>query len=669
MGFDLGNALSDVGNWVGGAARDVGGYVGGTIKDVGGKIPGVSSVAVPLGDAISGAGNAINGAIGGNAGSAGAAAAPVSNDIDLEYLRSRMYGSGAASLVSGNIARNNLTEAGAASGDMLRSGASAALGRGTAQQESALATGANNMATAQAAGQNMRQAGSTESDYLQSLGARANNTGANQMSTYDTLASRLGTGAAQGAEQQGAAELAYLRGMAGATAAQGAAQQGRFDAAADRLTGQGQQLGGAARGYLGGDQAAAGGQQAVADRLGAYAEQGPGPSVAEAQLNAARDANMASAIGLARSGRGVGGSALAMRTAAGQNAATQQQTAQQTAILRAQEADAWRQRQLQALGLQQEGLGQMRGQGQQMYGTTLSAQQQAQAQALQAQQAGAQTGLAYGQLGQGYEQMGQDSALKYAGLAQGYTGQGIQAQQAGTQAGLGFGQLAQGYNTAGSNVGLQYNQLGQAYDTAGLANQLGWGQLGAGMVQTGEQANVALNQAAAQQGLGYATQAEAARQAGEDSLRQYLTSQLGSATNINTAGIQGDTSKYLKGKDIEMKAIDAGTQAVSSLAGAVAGSDIRAKKNIEASDDPIDMLRNLDSYSYDYKDPSAPGSVPGRQYGIMAQDLERTPAGASVVHDTPRGKMIDTSRLALTNTAALASMQREIDALRAGRGA
>lgn len=85
------------------------------------------------------------------------------------------------------------------------------------------------------------------------------------------------------------------------------------------------------------------------DRLNAYATQGPGPSAAEAQLRSAQDQNVANQIALARSGRGAGANANAARQAAFQSADIGQRTAADMATLRANEAAAWRQQQLQAL--------------------------------------------------------------------------------------------------------------------------------------------------------------------------------------------------------------------------------------------------------------------------------------------------------------------------------
>jgi hypothetical protein len=73
-----------------------------------------------------------------------------------------------------------------------------------------------------------------------------------------------------------------------------------------------------------------------------------------------------------------------------------------------------------------------------------------------------------------------------------------------------------------------------------------------------------------------------------------------------------------------------------------ASSDINAKRNIRAADDQVEgFLDALNAYQYQYKDENAPGADAGMFVGVMAQDLEKTPMGASFVTDTPQGKMVD----------------------------
>lgn len=96
------------------------------------------------------------------------------------------------------------------------------------------------------------------------------------------------------------------------------------------------------------------------DRINAFVDQGPGESQAQAQLRMAQEQNLGDALSLARSGRG--NAAGNMKMAISENAATNAQTNQQAALLRANEADLWRGRQLQGLGIAQDAAGTMRGQ-------------------------------------------------------------------------------------------------------------------------------------------------------------------------------------------------------------------------------------------------------------------------------------------------------------------
>lgn len=82
-------------------------------------------------------------------------------------------------------------------------------------------------------------------------------------------------------------------------------------------------------------------------------------------------------------------------------------------------------------------------------------------------------------------------------------------------------------------------------------------------------------------------------------------------------------------------------------------------------EDPYPPALNAPGYGYEYKDPSAPGAAPGEHYGPMAQDLEKTPAGASTVIEGKDGKKaIDTGRLALVNASETAKQRKELDELR-----
>lgn len=78
---------------------------------------------------------------------------------------------------------------------------------------------------------------------------------------------------------------------------------------------------------------------------------------------------------------------------------------------------------------------------------------------------------------------------------------------------------------------------------------------------------------------------------------------------------------------------------------------------------PQTMLDRLQPVSFNYK--QGVGEDPrAQQYGVMAQDLEKTPMGASVVRDTPMGKMIDTDKATGAQFAALADHQDQLNDLR-----
>ena len=129
----------------------------------------------------------------------------------------------------------------------------------------------------------------------------------------------------------------YAPTQAGNYAALGGDYRTQADQAQDRSIGYYMQPQADARGQLTRD------AQALRD----YANQGPGPSVAQAQLQLAQADNERQALSMARNTRGIGQNA-AVRGAATEQARIGGQTAGQMAVLRAQEEDMWRQRELQA---------------------------------------------------------------------------------------------------------------------------------------------------------------------------------------------------------------------------------------------------------------------------------------------------------------------------------
>ena len=177
-------------------------------------------------------------------------------------------------------------------------------------------------------------------------------------------------------------------------------------------------------------------QQQQYGNVGNWLAQGPGPSVAQAQLQQANQQNVGNAMALAASGRGAGQNAAAQQAAifGGLNAG--QQTAQQASVLRAQEAQNWRGQQLQGMGMQSDIAGNIASTG---------ANPQ-------------QLGLGYNQFGGNMQQSGNASLLAAMG-------QGQQNQQAFYN--MGQQQLA---NETQARTSLEQTRINAA-EKAAEANQ------------------------------------------------------------------------------------------------------------------------------------------------------------------------------------------------------
>lgn len=109
-------------------------------------------------------------------------------------------------------------------------------------------------------------------------------------------------------------------------------------------------------------------------------------------------------------------------------------------------------------------------------------------------------------------------------------------------------------------------------------------------------------------------------------------------------------------------------QIMGQIAGAGAtammASDENNKKNIRSgSKDVSKFLDTLSAKNYEYKDDSAPGTTKGKRVGIIAQDLEKSDMGKTLVKDTPNGKMVDTVQGFGAVLAAQAELNERLKAL------
>jgi hypothetical protein len=107
----------------------------------------------------------------------------------------------------------------------------------------------------------------------------------------------------------------------------------------------------------------------------------------------------------------------------------------------------------------------------------------------------------------------------------------------------------------------------------------------------------------------------------------------------------------------------------AAVIGAAALSDKRAKKNIKDNNETVAFLNALTDNSYDYKQPNAVGAAQGRQYGPMAQDLEKTNMGKTAVIEADGGKMIDTNRAMLLALSGLSNINARLNMLEGKKNA
>lgn len=133
----------------------------------------------------------------------------------------------------------------------------------------------------------------------------------------------------------------------------------------------------------------------------------------------------------------------------------------------------------------------------------------------------------------------------------------------------------------------------------------------------------------------------------------------GSDKNYGVEALKQDP-RYAAGVGSRLKYLDENGLGYEELL-----SDERQKQDARTAE-PARMMDALTPYAYHYKPES--GQDPSKQrYGIMAQDLERTPMGASVVNDTPQGKQIDVPQAVGVSLASLANVNQRVRALEGNR--
>lgn len=235
-------------------------------------------------------------------------------------------------------------------------------------------------------------------------------------------------------------------------------------------------------------------------------------------------------------------------------------------------------------------------------------------------------------------------------------GRAVNAQQAAAVSGRGNPALRQlqaaqaaadvqsGLAGQGAALGLQgqlaaQGQLGgalQGFGNLELQRQLGQDRFGLGVGQLQEQA------------LGRQQQGALGALGQEAALRQGQAQQFGQAESIGAglAGMPTQTDKLLN--------------TAATVGGfALMASDKRLKKNVKDADTDVEkFINSIRPKKFRFKNEKRFGK--GEQLGFLAQDLEKSRAGKTMVLDTPGGKMVDTRLLSAALAATVSKLNKRV---------
>lgn len=428
-----------------------------------------------------------------------------------------------------------------------------------------------------------------------------------------------------------------------------------------------------------------------------------GPSAAQAQLQAGTNAAMGSQVALARSGRGFGGGAAATGLAQQQLGQLGAANANQSAVLRAQEDAAWRGRQAANLGNAAGIQTAVASQFGQQAGADLSAGVTGR---------GQNDAAALGWAGQGQDawKFGVGANLSGQNQATGIRGMEMSGGQALADRQLRAWAAEHGFDLQQQQMDNQQNAayigagattlaaLAALSDVRAKTNIVPSGKAGADFARGGVVQDEEFDAAHPGIATSFLTEQGRANYDRNDALRlkheaagrefaEYGDDGLGkrSPRYQANAQFQGDLggvgpggrgssampltpmqAKYL-GKPSGGGGGESGAPAMASTFPPEARPDTSRPLDMDTLDaSALDAVRNAPGSFYDYKDPEKPGADARRHYGPMAQDLAKTPAGASAVVKQPDGSLgVDTGRLSLVNTSALSEQQKQLDELAA----
>lgn len=225
----------------------------------------------------------------------------------------------------------------------------------------------------------------------------------------------------------------------------------------------------------------------------------------------------------------------------------------------------------------------------------------------------------------------------------------MQDAMAGYQQGAGMGTQAAG-NLRASDIGMYGQRAGAAAQDSAAENQ-----------QRGQ--NLDFANRALDRGVQY-------NQMGQDVKKTALGASVQRDTNIGGWKVQDDATRAgianndrnaaLGEKQAALKLTGDTLQAAGSLIGGAKGSDERIKRDIKSDDKhALSILSGLGAHSFAYKPHE--GSE-GRHLGVMAQELEKSPEGRTLVAKDERGiRYVDTGSAALMALAGVGALTRKLE--------
>lgn len=450
---------------------------------------------------------------------------------------------------------------------------------------------------------------------------------------------------------------------------------------------------------------ALGGIQNANRELSMFARRPEGPSAAQGVLQQATDSAVAQQNAFARTQRGGGGAAL--RNAAFNSVGLQQNAAAQASQLRAQEAQAHRAQQLQALGAVQQGAGMQAGYTGQLRGAdTALAQSQAGQANYNAQQQNAYNQFQQGQafqlgannLNAQLTQGAQNNAYTL-GLVSGSQNYGQMSDQLArdqSQMGVAYEQAKAAAAGIGSNNfnaaadrGLQETgmMLGAVSGGAGAIGQMGGGggQAASGYNPASDvRAKRNIRPAEVAAALGGQTPSDAWREHFRESANLGTRQQVADFYDEQARGtIARDASEFGPPRVRSARELGQGRPSLATMRALAGRREAPVDYRFDADEAPpkvdyafgpneeppvsyhfdeaggVTDLRGAKPYAFEYRNPERHGE--GTYVGPMAQDLEHLPG---VVEQEPDGtKTVNAPRLSLATAGAVSEQQRRLDRL------